>query len=210
MALTILNRTLQKRYINIQNIQKDTSYCLSIIFKHNVWYSTKKSVTNVESDETDKRQVSTVEVVKENLKFTGQLGIIISGIGITALILYTLFSELFSSESLDAIYSKARIRCIEHPKIIDTLGTPIKAYGDETSRRRRRAISHMHYIKDGIEHMKLKFYLEGSRRRGTAFVEMKKNESGKYEYSYLYVMVKHFGIIRIEPEQDIATDMLQN
>jgi len=32
----------------------------------------------------------------------------------------------------------------------------------------------MYYIKDGIEHMKLKFYLEGSRRRGTAFVEMKK------------------------------------
>lgn len=65
MALTILNRTLQKRYINIQNIQKDTSYCLSIIFKHNVWYSTKKSITNVESDETEnKKQVSTVEVGK--------------------------------------------------------------------------------------------------------------------------------------------------
>lgn len=78
--------------------------------------------------------------VKENLKSVGQLGIIISGIGITALILYTLFSELFSSESVDAIYSKARIRCMEHPKLIDLLGAPIKTYGDETSRRRRRRI----------------------------------------------------------------------
>lgn len=60
MALTILNRTLQKRYMNIQN-----TYCLSILLKHNVWYSTKKSITNVESDETDnKKQVSTVEVGK--------------------------------------------------------------------------------------------------------------------------------------------------
>lgn len=82
-------------------------------------------------------------LVKEKLKFTGQLGIIISGIGITALVLYTLFSELFSSESLDAIYSKARVRCIEHPKIIDTLGTPIKAYGEETNRRRRRIIRYI-------------------------------------------------------------------
>lgn len=56
MALTILNRSLQKRYIN-------TSYCLSIILKQNVWYSTKKSITNVESDE-NKKQVSTVEVGK--------------------------------------------------------------------------------------------------------------------------------------------------
>lgn len=32
----------------------------------------------------------------------------------------------------------------------------------------------MYYIKDGIEYMKLKFYLEGARRRGTAFVEVKK------------------------------------
>lgn len=32
----------------------------------------------------------------------------------------------------------------------------------------------MYYIKDGIKYMKLKFYLEGTRRRGTAFVEVKK------------------------------------
>lgn len=32
----------------------------------------------------------------------------------------------------------------------------------------------MYFIKDGIKHMRLKFYLEGTRRRGTAFVEVKK------------------------------------
>lgn len=84
--------------------------------------------------------------VKENLKSAGQLGIIISGIGITAFVLYTLFSELFSSESPDAIYSKARVRCMEHPKLIDLLGAPIKAYGDETNRRRRRRIRYVKII----------------------------------------------------------------
>lgn len=110
---------------------------------------------------------------------------------------------------MDAIYSKARIRCMEHPKLIDLLGAPIKTYGDETSRRRRRRISHMYYIKDGIKYMKLKFYLEGTRRRGTAFVEVKKNESNKYEYSYLYVMVNHFGVIKIEPNEDITDKIMQ-
>ncbi|XP_029163580.1 mitochondrial import inner membrane translocase subunit Tim21 isoform X2 [Nylanderia fulva] len=173
MASIILSRILQKRYLIIPN-----TYSLSVISKHNAWYSTKKSLTNVESNETDNKvQIGTAEVVKENLKSAGQLGIIISGIGITALILYTLFSELFSSESVDAIYSKARIRCMEHPKLIDLLGAPIKAYGDETNRRRRRRISHMYYIKDGIEYMKLKFYLEGTRRRGTAFAEVKKRKA---------------------------------
>lgn len=59
MALTMLNRTLQKRYVNMQN-----TCCLGFL-KHNIWYSTKKSITNVESDKTDsKKQVSTVEVGK--------------------------------------------------------------------------------------------------------------------------------------------------
>ncbi|XP_070163287.1 mitochondrial import inner membrane translocase subunit Tim21 isoform X1 [Polyergus mexicanus] len=205
MASIILSRIFQKRYLIIPS----TSHCLNVIPKYDVWYSTKKSVTNIEPSETDtKVQVGTAKIVKENLKSAGQLGIIISGIGITAFVLYTLFSELFSSESPDAIYSKARVRCMEHPKLIDLLGAPIKSYGDETNRRRRRRISHMYFIKDDIKYMRLKFYLEGTRRRGTAFVEVKKNESDKYEYSYLYVMVNHFGIIAIEPEQDVA-DMQQ-
>ncbi|XP_072744969.1 mitochondrial import inner membrane translocase subunit Tim21 [Anoplolepis gracilipes] len=202
MASTILSRILKKRYLIIPS----TSHCFSVIpnTKYNVWYSTKKSTTNVELSETDnKKQISIAEVVKENFKFAGHLGIIISGIGMTAFILYTLFLELFSSESPDAIYSKARKRCMEHPKLIDLLGAPIKAYVDETNRRRRRHINHMYYRKNGVKYMRLKFYLEGTRRRGTAFLEVKKNESDKFEYSYLYVNVNVFGIIVLEPEQNV-------
>lgn len=83
-------------------------------------------------------------IVKENLKSAGYLGVIIGGVGITALIFYTLFSELFSSKSPYGVYSEARLRCIEHSKVQDILGTPVKAYGDETRRGRRR---HIRYIK---------------------------------------------------------------
>ncbi|XP_067213640.1 mitochondrial import inner membrane translocase subunit Tim21-like isoform X2 [Linepithema humile] len=202
MASTrVLNHILQRRHL----IMSNTLYCHSIVFniKHNAWYSTKKSISKVDSNETDNKiQIGTAEVVKENLKSAGYLGVIIGGIGITAFIFYALFSELFSSKSPYAVYSKARLRCIEHPKVIDILGAPVKAYGDETRRGRRRHISHMYYIKQGIKYMKIKFYVEGTRRRGTVYAEVKENESGNYEYTYLYVTVNHVGTIVIEDHKD--------
>jgi len=185
----------------------NTPYCLSIVpnVKHNVWYSTKRSVTKTESNESNNQvQIGTTEVVKENLKSAGYLGVIIGGIGVTALILYTLFSELFSSKSPYGVYSEARVRCMEHPKALDILGAPLKAYGEETRRGRRRHISHMYYIKNGVKYMKIRFYVQGTRRKGTAYAEVKENASGNYEYSYLYIMVNHVGTIVIEDNQNGA------
>lgn len=87
--------------------------------------------------------------VKENVKSAGYLGVIIAGIGVTGVILYTLFSELFSSNSPYGVFSDARVRCMEHPKIVDLLGAPLKAYGEETRRGRRRHIRY-NYIKNGF------------------------------------------------------------
>lgn len=161
-----LNHILQRRHL-ITHIS-NSSYCLSIVpsNKHSACYSTKKSVSKVDSNETNNQvQIGTAEVgkfhmiyvtycytiaicffffsVKENLKSAGYLGVIIGGIGITALMLYALFSELFSSKSPYAVYSEARVRCIEHPKVIDILGAPLKAYGEETRRGRRRHIAYV-------------------------------------------------------------------
>ncbi|XP_067206997.1 mitochondrial import inner membrane translocase subunit Tim21-like isoform X3 [Linepithema humile] len=105
-----------------------------------------------------------------------------------------------------AVYSQARLRCIEHPKVMDILGAPVKAYGDETRRGRRRHISHMYYIKQGIKYMKIQFYVEGTRRRGTVYAEVKENKSGNYEYTYLYVTVNHVGTIVIEDNIKIQQD----
>nr|XP_012226233.1 PREDICTED: mitochondrial import inner membrane translocase subunit Tim21-like [Linepithema humile] len=204
MASTrVLNHIFQRRHLVMSN----TFYCHSIVFRHNAWYSTKKSITKVDSNETNNKiQIGTAEVVKENLKSAGYLGVIIGGIGITALIFYALFSELFSSKSPYAVYSQARLRCIEHPKVMDILGAPVKAYGDETRRGRRRHISHMYYIKQGIKYMKIQFYVEGTRRRGTVYADVKENKSGNYEYTYLYVTVNHVGTIVIEDNIKIQQD----
>ncbi|KAL6256483.1 hypothetical protein P5V15_012596 [Pogonomyrmex californicus] len=206
-SVRILNHILQRRHLI--TYMQGTSYYLSIP-KHNAWYSTKKSVTKTESNEGNNQvQIGTAEVVKENLKSAGYLGVIIGGIGITALILYTLFSELFSSKSPYGVYSEARVRCMEHPKVIDILGAPLKAYGEETRRGRRRHISHMYYIKEGVKYMRIQFYIQGTRRKGTAYAEVKENASGNYEYTYIYVMVNYVGTIIVEDNRD-TTKMRQN
>lgn len=175
-----LNHILQKRYLTTHI--PSTLYCFSIVpsIKHNACYSTKKSVTKIDSNETNNQvQIGTAEVgkfhtiyiacycykmvtsvplsfsVKENLKSAGYLGVIIGGIGVTALILYALFSELFSSKSPYAVYSEARVRCIEHPKVMDILGAPVKAYGEETRRGRRRHITYVQII--FLQHLYIRY-----------------------------------------------------
>jgi len=206
-----LNHILQRRHLIIH--MSSSSYYLSIgpSIKHSACYSTKKSVTRVDSQESNNQvQIGTAEVVKENLKSAGYLGVIIGGIGVTALMLYALFSELFSSKSPYAVFSEARVRCIEHPKVMDILGAPVKAYGDETRRGRRKHITHLYYIKDGVKYMRVRFYVQGTRRQGTVYAEVKENASGGFEYSYLYVVVNHVGTIVIEDNQDTSKPRLDH
>ena len=76
-------------------------------------------------------------LVKENTKSAWYMTVILAGIGVTAVMFYAIFKELFSSNSPNSIYSKAVDRCTQDPKVIDAIGQPIKAYGEETRRGRR-------------------------------------------------------------------------
>jgi len=99
--------------------------------------------------------------VKETTKTVWYSGIIVAGIGATAVILYAIFKELFSGDSPQAIYSKAFEKCKVHPRVCDLLGEPIKCFGEESNRGRRRRIKHSSYMKDGAEHLRLQFYIQG-------------------------------------------------
>lgn len=62
----------------------------------------------------------------------------------------------------------------QDPRVVDALGSPIKGYGEETSRRRRTHVSHAVYEKDGITHMRMRFYIKGIRNKGIVELDMKK------------------------------------
>lgn len=136
---------------------------------------------------SDGQQLSLGQKVAQTSKDASYAGIIIVGIGVTALMFYTVGKELFSSSSPNGIYTNALKLCKNNVEIQDSLGTPIKGYGEMTRRKRRRHVSHLEYSQGGINFMRMKFYLEGPERKGTVHLEMKENESGRYEYRYLFV-----------------------
>lgn len=112
------------------------------------------------------------EKVKETTKTASYLGIILIGVGVTGTLFYAVFNELFSSKSPNNVYTKAMKKCISDPRIEDKLGLPITAYGEETRRGRRQHVQHLIYEKDGKKCLRMKFYLQGSRHKGTVQLEM--------------------------------------
>lgn len=65
--------------------------------------------------------------VKEASKTIWYSGVVIGGLVITGVILFTVLKELFWSQSPQSIYSDALKKCIIHPRICDVLGEPITA-----------------------------------------------------------------------------------
>ncbi|KAF0304819.1 Mitochondrial import inner membrane translocase subunit Tim21 [Amphibalanus amphitrite] len=142
------------------------------------------------SDVGDAKPITFKEKVKENTKTTGYGLIMLGGIGVTAVMFYAIFRELFSSKSPNSVYSAALQRCAEEPRVVDTLGAPVKGHGEETRRGRRRHVSHLNYQQDGVNHMRMKFYIDGSRQSGTVYLDVRESpETGRYEYRYLFVEV---------------------
>lgn len=82
----------------------------------------------------------------------------------------TLFKVLFTKYLLN--YCR-----LQDPRVEDALGAPIKGYGEETTRRRRTHVSHAVYEKDGVKHMRMRFYIKGIRNKGVVELDMKQVSS---------------------------------
>lgn len=112
------------------------------------------------------------ERIKENTKTASYTGVILLGVGLTGGLFYVIFRELFSSNSPQNIYTAALDRCVSDPQIQDALGAPIKGFGEENSRRRRRHVAHTIYQTDaGVKHIRMNFYIQGIRNKATVFLE---------------------------------------
>ncbi|XP_039291658.1 mitochondrial import inner membrane translocase subunit Tim21 [Nilaparvata lugens] len=139
-------------------------------------------------------QVQAVFVkVKETTKTVTYLGVILAGVGLTGLIFKTVIKGLFSKKSPNNIYSLVLERCRNDPRLQYELGSPITGYGEETRRERRRHVSHVIYEKDGVEHLRMKFYIEGLHKKATVHLEMIEDGNGEYFFRYLFVELDDFG-----------------
>lgn len=78
--------------------------------------------------------------VKETTKTVSYLGVILIGVGVTGIMFFTVFSELFSSKSPNNVYSKALKTVCDDSRIQDALGEPLSGYGEENRRGRRQHV----------------------------------------------------------------------
>lgn len=135
---------------------------------------------------------SAAQKVKEAGRDFTYLIVVLIGLGVTGGLLYVVFQELFSTSSPNKVYGKAFNKVKLDPEVIGAFGEPIKCYGETTRRGRRQQVNHQEYLKDGLKHMRLKFYIEGSEPglKGTVHSESQENaETGKYEFRYIFVEV---------------------
>nr|BAN21299.1 conserved hypothetical protein [Riptortus pedestris] len=167
--------------------------CSCALFNLNKrFYSEKKDVTVQNRRSDSEIQTDVKATIKETTKTVSYTAVILLGVGVTAIMFYAIFRELFSSKSPSGIYSLAFKRCSDDPKVQDALGTPIKGHGEETSRGRRRHVSHVNYEKDGVTHTRMIFYLKGSRNNGTVHLDIQENTNGDLEYRYLFVQLDDY------------------
>ncbi|XP_037661811.1 mitochondrial import inner membrane translocase subunit Tim21 [Choloepus didactylus] len=164
---------------------------------------------SVHRSQSEGTAISTAQRVKEAGKDFTYLMVVLIGISITGGLFYVIFKELFSSFSPNKIYGKALEKCRSHPEVIGVFGEPIKGYGEMTRRGRRQHVSFIEYVKDGLKHIRLKFYIEGSEpgKQGTVHLEVKENpESGECEFRYVFVDVESYPRRTIIVEDNRSSD----
>ncbi|XP_018793744.1 PREDICTED: mitochondrial import inner membrane translocase subunit Tim21 [Bactrocera latifrons] len=146
------------------------------------------------------------EKIKENTKTASYTAIILAGIGVTGVMFYAIFRELFSSCSPNNIYSDALDLVKEDPRVQDALGAPIKGYGEESRRGRRQRVAHSTFERNGVLHVRMQFYVQGIRNRGTVHLESRQTSSGKMEYRYLFMQLDYYPHTTIIIEDNRAYD----
>ncbi|KAK9887416.1 hypothetical protein WA026_022353 [Henosepilachna vigintioctopunctata] len=186
MFVRLTTKALRSRCLLIK-----PSFCNQYICRR---YKSEKGSSIVESTSSSKTEIGTDvkplgEKVKETTKTASYLGVILLGVAVTGSLFYAVFNELFSSKSPNNVYTKAVKKCLADTRVEDKLGVPIVAYGEETRRGRRQHPSHIVYNRDGKQCIRMKFYLKGAFNKGTVQLEMMEDDSGRYEYRYLFMQV---------------------
>lgn len=121
---------------------------------------------------TDVRPIG--EKIKENTKTASYTAIILAGLGVTGIMFYAIFRELFSKESSCNIYSKALQIVVDDPRVQDAIGAPIKGFGETSRRGRRQHVAHTSFERNGVPHMRMQFYVQGLRNKATVQLEARR------------------------------------
>ncbi|KAF9452552.1 hypothetical protein P691DRAFT_804295 [Macrolepiota fuliginosa MF-IS2] len=127
-------------------------------------------------------QLSTGGKVVRTASQTKNLTVILVGAGLAALLIYTITSELYSSNSPTNLFKDACERIQHNPRVLKYLNGPLTFYNNPPSlvrpRHRNRHVTSQVFIDaNGQEHMIMTFYIQGRMEGATQLP----SEIGYYE-----------------------------
>lgn len=94
----------------------------------------------VDAKDSEGGHLTIGQKVKQTTKDASYLGVILAGLGVTGLMFYAIFRELFSGHSPNSVYSRALERCRADPRVTAAVGEPVQGHGETTTRGRRRHV----------------------------------------------------------------------
>ncbi|KAK1836904.1 TIM21-domain-containing protein [Podospora conica] len=139
---------------------------------------------------------------------TFNLGLVAVGLALTGGVAYVLWTELVSVDSKTAWFNRGvdRVRgdaaCRRLLGAREWSGSDIKAFGEETGNKWRRArplASSSYKDARGDEHLVIKFNVQGPRTPGEVHMHLVKPvDKSDFEYKYLFLEVKGHNRVYLE------------
>ncbi|KAI1004378.1 hypothetical protein K3495_g3833 [Podosphaera aphanis] len=164
--------------------------------------TTKRKSINILNDNglVPWSELSGKERVARLTQQTINLSLIAVGAALSGGVVYFMYTNVFSPESNVSHYNRAFDQVIKDPRCIALLGDAqgITAFGESfaTSRRKSKpnVASHTQTDSSGIEHLYMKFNINGTKSDGIVSLHMTRRPSEKkfvYEYLTLSVPGNH-------------------
>ncbi|POS81114.1 import inner membrane translocase subunit tim-21, mitochondrial [Diaporthe helianthi] len=167
--------------------------------------SKRRSVTPFNDDgHVPWTQLSAAEKTARAAQQSFNFGFILVGVGLTGLVGYFLFTDVFSPESKTTHFNRAVDRIRKDYRCLELLGEgkTIRAHGEETHSRwaRSRPIASTERTDpQGNHHLMMQFYLEGPLNNGSAHMHLIRYAGqSEHQYKYFYVDVKGHQRIYLE------------
>ncbi|KAG8166444.1 hypothetical protein KVR01_002133 [Diaporthe batatas] len=149
-------------------------------------------------------QLSAAEKAGRAAQQSFNFGFILVGVGLTGVVGYFLFTDVFSPESKTTYFNRAVDRIRKDHRCLELLGDgkKIRAHGEETNNRwaRSRPIASTERTDSmGAHHLLMHFYLEGPLNKGSAHIHLIRYAGqSEHQYKYFYVDVKGHQRIYLE------------
>jgi hypothetical protein len=140
--------------------------------------------------------MTTQEKVTQAAKGTGYGLIALAGCGVFVAMLYLLYTENFSGEAPQNMYSKVAEKYKHEGIAIAFLGDGIMVWGREHYNRaaRRKAVYHVIEI-DGTSYLRMTFLMAGSAGKASCYVEFRENpQKGFFQPKW----VVNFSMLKME------------